>query len=171
MPNTGFAKYGEGSRYGQSLYGDGFYIPPPPSGLYPPQAFSGACPTYQRFALSGLNLPLYIFELNPDSYDSYPQRTTQSYKTILDFDPTIDETYKKIELSMGWTEMSDAMWSSLLTYSRKLVDGTSEPLYAWDSTVNHLNGTLIKIEQLKGQVQGGNAPVKRFSVSLKLRII
>ncbi len=93
------AYYGYGA-YGQNVYGMLAGPTPVITGIYVQQ--NGYCPLYLRFQFSGIALPLYVFEQNPTEYDAYPQRTTQSYRTIDNFDPTVDEEYRKIEITMAW---------------------------------------------------------------------
>ncbi len=161
----GFTAYYGYGIYGQDVYG--VLEEPITTGIYLLQ--SGYCPQYLRFQFSGVTLPLYVFHLNPSSYDPYPQRTTQSYRAITNFDPTVDEDYKKIEIDMSWTRMSEIMWESIYPYTRKKVDGTSEPLYFWDGTIGHYKGSLIKLEYFKGEVKAGTDPIDRFNVSMKIR--
>lgn len=161
--------YGYGI-YGQDVYGDGFQEPiSATTGVYLVQ--NGYCPRYLRFQFSGATLPLYVFDLNPSSYDPYPQRTTQSYSLILNFDTTIDQDYNKIEVSMNWDRMPETMWESLLPYTRKKVDGTSERLYFWDSTIGRARESLVKVEEFQGEVVAGETPIDRHSVSMKLRFV
>lgn len=161
-----FQAYGD-SLYGYDLYGDGAFLSNPPL-VY---ATPGKCPDYLRFQFSGINLGLYVFEINPSKYDVYPQRNTQSYKTILDFDPTSDEEYNKIEINMSWDQMSAKMYADILPYSRKKVDGSSEQLYFWDANVRRFFEGQIKVEALHGELRAGFAPPDRFNVSLRLREI
>lgn len=163
-----FLPYGE-SIYGEDLYGDGPpYIPILPISPYGIQ--SGYCPQYLRFQFSGIRLPLYIFDQNPISYDGYPQRTTQSYKNLINPDPTIDEPYQKIEMTMTWDRMPESMWNAILPYTRKKVDGSSEPLYFWDGQIGRFKEGRIKVESFRGEVRGGYFPIDRFNVSLKMRV-
>lgn len=156
------------AQYGYDTYGD---IPPVGGAVvFPYPEVPGYCPQYLRFQLSGINQGLYVFELNPSSYDPYPQRSTQSYKTIINYDKTIDQQYNKLEIELQWDEMSEAMWNSLLPFSRKRVDGTSEAFYFWDSHINRFNGHRVKIESLKGEVKAGYTPINRFNVSMKIRV-
>ncbi len=160
------AFYGFGV-YGEDVYGE---VPEPivsATGTYNVQ--NGYCPRYLRFQFSGVNLGLYIFEINPTEYDVYPQRTTQSYKTILDPDLTVDESYIKLELSMKWDFMTENMWQSITPYSRKKVDGTSEILYFWDGSINRFLEKQVKVEAFAGELRGGYFPVCRHNVSVKLR--
>lgn len=171
-PNEGFTLYyGGNGVYGYSLYGDVGNPGPEPvvTGIYNIQ--DGYCPRYLRMQFSGSILPLYVFQINPSVYDAYPQRNTASYKTILNFDPTIDETYKKLEITLQWDRMPQQMWNDILPYSRKKVDGTSERLLFWDAGVGHYKESLMKLEYLKGEVRAGEDPVDRHNVSLKLREI
>lgn len=162
----GFTAYYGYAFYGQDVYG--LFEEPVTTGIYLEQ--DGYCPRYLRFQFSGVNtLPLYVFDLNPSSYDSYPQRNTQSYKTILNYDPTSDEDYKKLEFTMSWDRMPETMWFSMLPYTRKKVDGTSELIYFWDGNIGHYKATSVRIESFRGEVRAGYDPVDRFNVSIKLR--
>ncbi len=168
----GFTAY-----YGYGIYGQNVYslVAGPtntgvtPTGIYNIQ--NGYCPLYLRFQFSGINLGLYVFDLNPSTYMPFPQRTTQQYQTILDFNPTVDESYQKIELNMTWDQMPEKMWTAMLPYSRKNVDGTSENLYFWDGTIGRCRETSVKIESLRGEIRAGWDPIDRFSVSLKMRLV
>lgn len=165
--------YGVG-RYGVNVYGDvgGSGVQPTPTPIEPCLSEQpGYCPTYTRFQFSGVNLGLYIFELNPTNYDIYPQRTTKSYSHTLGHDTTIDQNYDKIEISISWREMSESMWQSIIPYSRKLVDGTSEDLYFWDANLGRFCGRRVKLEEFSAQLVGGNNPIKRFNVNAKLRSV
>ncbi len=170
MPNGAeFLPYGF-AIYGEDVYGDGANpIPVVITDCLSEQP--GYCPAYVRFQFSGVNLGLYIFEQNPLSYDIYPQRTTQKYAYILNNDRTIDETYKKLEIGLSWDYMPESMWNSIMTYSRKKVDGTSEALYFWDANLGRFCGRQVKIEGMTSEVRAGYDPPHRFNVSFKLREI
>ena len=157
------------ATYGNDTYGNAEPINPNTIVIPYPEV-PGYCPQYLRFQLSGVKQGLYVFELNPSSYDPYPQRTTQSYKNITVFEHTIDAPYNKLEIDMHWDEMSNNMWNSLIPYSRKNVDGTSENLYFWDSHVNRFQGHRVKIESLRCDLKGGHYPLTRFNVSMKIRV-
>lgn len=129
----------------------------------------GFCPVYTRFQFSGVNLGLYIFEINPTSYDIYPQRASKSYTYINEFSNIIDADYNKLEISIEWANMPESMWNSIKTYSRKKVDGRSEDLYFWDANMGRFCGRKVKIEEFSADLKGGWNPINRFSVSLKLR--
>lgn len=162
------------SFYGFAVYGSDVYgewaddVPATTTGIYVVQ--DGYCPRYLRFQFSGATLPLYVFEVNPSEYNPYPQRTTQQYQTVLNFNPTVDENYNKIEMSMAWQRMPESMWEAIYPYTRKKVDGTSEDLYLWDGEIGHFRETRIKVENFKGEVKGGYDPVDRFTVSMAFRI-
>lgn len=160
------AYYGYGI-YGQNVYGTLDEAPNITTGIYVVQ--NGYCPLYLRFQFSGATLPLYVFDVNPSTYDPYPQRTTQSYNLILNFDTTIDQDYKKIEINMQWDRMPEAMWEAIYPYTRKKVDGTSESLYFWDGAIGHYKESLIKIEDFQGEVRAGLDAIDRFNVSMRLR--
>lgn len=160
-------QYGQ-AQYGVNVYGEVVIPSTLPGPCLTDQP--GYCQTYTRFQFSGVNLGLYIFDLNPTNYTPFPQRTTQSYKTILNFDDTVDEQYDKIDMTLTWNEMSESMWNYILPYTRKNVDGTSESLYFWDGNFGRACGKKVKIESFNGQLHGGNTPIKRFNVSLRIRI-
>ncbi len=163
LPNfPEFLPYGV-AVYGDDLYGDGINIYPNGNNPYPIQ--SGYCPQYLRFQFSGIALPLYIFDQNPLNYDGYPQRTTQSYKNIMNSDPTIDEPYEKVEINMTWDHMSEAMWNAIMPYTRKKVDGSQENLWFWDGTIGRFREVRVKIESFRGEVRGGYFPIDRFTQS------
>ncbi len=167
MPNGFSFTYGQ-AFYGEDIYGEVVQFVPAPANGYTEQA--GYCPKYLRFQISGINMGLYVFDINPTSYDGFPQRTTQSYRNILGFDPTVDKNYDKIEIDMSFEQMPESMWNSLLPYSRKKVDGTSEDLYLWDSHAGRFQGNKMRIEAMRGEVKGGYFPIDRFNVSMKIRV-
>ena len=121
--------------------------------------------------LSGVNLGLYIFDVNPTNYDIYPQKRTQGYDTILDSDPTISKTYKKFTIKVTWQEVPHYMWNQLEPYARKNVAGVSEDICFWDADFQRFQGSQIKIEELEGTARGGNLPVDRYDVSMLIREI
>lgn len=129
----------------------------------------GFCPDYLRFQLSGVNLGLYIFDVNPTNYDIYPKRATGGYSTIMDSDPTVNRDYMKYEVTLRWRRMSERMWNQLQPYSRKNVDGTSETMYFWDAQFNRFFEKQVRIEMLEGRILAGNLPIDRFDVKLRIR--
>lgn len=130
----------------------------------------GFCPAdYLRFKFSGVNLGEYIFEINPTSYNVYPQRDTSAYSMITDTDPTIDKSYIKHEINISWNRISQDMWAELEAFARKRVDGTSEDLYFWDGSIGRFSCSRVKIERLRGEVLGGRDPIERDGVSFMLR--
>lgn len=160
------------NTYGRAQYGVDTYggaVPAPVSSTACLDAQPGYCPSYVRFQFSGVNLGLYIFELNPSTYDIYPQRTTQSYSYVNEVYGTIDEDYMKLEIDLFWNLMPYQMYQDIKVYSRKLVDGTSEDLYFWDANMGRFCGKKVKIEEFEGRVIGGYYPIDRHSVRLKLR--
>ena len=155
------------SLYGPpSIYGPGTGVPPP-TGWFNTKTW---CWDYPRFALSGVNIGYYEFEINPTSYNVYPQRDTQTYATIMNSTPTIDQPYEKLVIEMTWAYMSENMWIKIKPYARKKVDGTSDNTYFWDANFGRFSQGKVKIEDLKGEVQGGYDPPDRKNVSLKLRV-
>ncbi len=166
---------GFGAVYGYGLYGSNVYgviagAPAPVvTGIYVIQ--DGYCPRYLRFQFSGIALPLYVFDINPSNYDAYPQRTTQQYQNILNFNPTVDENYNKIEIDMSWDRIPENMWEMLYPYTRKRVDGTSEPLFFWDGDVGRARESRVKVEYFKGEVSAGEDPIDRHNVSMRLRFL
>ncbi len=161
--------YGAGTLYGNTAQ---YTITPPgpilPTGYFPQD---GYCPKYLRFQFSGVDLGLYIFDINPSNYDPYPKRTTKSYQTILSSDPTIDETYIKINETMTWDRIPYTMWQRLSEFSNKKVDGTSDIIYFWDGEIGKYREAPIKVEGLKGDIMAGYDPIEVFSVSIELRDI
>lgn len=129
----------------------------------------GFCPVYTRFQFSGVNLGLYIFEINPTSYDIYPQRNSKSYNYINNVSKIMDASYIKLEIDIRWDNMPEDMWNSIKTYSRKKVDGSSEVLYFWDANLGRFCGRQVKIEEFTTELHGGYNPINRFNVSLKMR--
>lgn len=156
------------ARYGLSNYGVGLYgVETPVEAICEPD-YSRI--VYTRFAFSGVNLGYYPFEINPTSYNAYPQRTTKAYDIINGVNPTIDEDYNKLIIDMSWGWMPERMWNKLVPYARKKVDGTSENTYFWDLDIARFNGVKIRVENLKAEARAGSDPVDRFNVSLQLRV-
>ncbi len=129
------------------------------------------CKFYERFQISGVNLGVYKFDVNPSSYDPFPAKTTQFYKSVNSFNSTVDQVYTKIELTMGWDIMQESMWNDLLPYYRKNTDGTSEGLYFYDSNIGNFNWTKIQVIDLRAQAMAGNDPIYRTKVSFRIRQI
>lgn len=161
------------NHYGAAVYGSDTYgdIPPvnPTIVIACLEQQPGYCPEYIRFQLSGVNLGLYIFELNPTEYDIYPQRRTQAYSHVNNFNGTIDSDYNKLEIELKWTNMPASMWEAISVYSRKKYDGTSEDLYFWDANFGRFCGRRIKLEEFRADVRGGYDPINRMNVSVLLR--
>ncbi len=136
------------------------------SGVY---TTPGYCPDYLRFQLSGINLGLYTFEINPSNYNIFPQKRTGGYATILDPDPTVEEDFNKLEIQVSWKRMPLKMWEQIEAYSRKEVDGTSEDMWFWDANTGRFTGNKVKVEKLSARVRGGTEPLDRFDVKMSLK--
>lgn len=127
------------------------------------------CFDYTRFAFSGVNLGLYALDINPDKYIPYPQRNTQEYHVIAGSDPTVNQDYNKILVSMSWGFMPEEMWNDLLPYTRKNYAGQSDTIYFWDNPIGRFSGIQVKITKFEGKTIAGNRPIDRYDISLELR--
>lgn len=131
--------------------------------------FSSSCPNYSRMKISGVTLGEYVFPVNSSTYDIYPARTTQSYRAINNFEPTIDQVYNKIEIKLNWNIMDSMMWSDLLPYARKNVDGTSDILYFWDGGIGRFSASTIKVTSLKARAIAGFNPIHRHNIEFVIK--
>ncbi len=130
------------------------------------------CINYPRFQLNSTDLGIYVFEINPSTYDVFPSRTTRPYTTIQSSDPTVDQDYNKIDVVYRWDYMSESMWNDIYPYYAKNVDGTSLiGLTFSDATIGRFSNTPITVCKFTGTTQAGYFPVDRFSVEMIIRQI
>lgn len=157
--------------YGVSVYGVGLYgvDAPPSSGVPIDIPITTACVLYDRFVISGVNLGKYSFDVNPSDYDPYPVKDTNSYRTIMDADPTIDFDYNKFEISLSWNRMPEQQFYELESFSRKNTDGRSENIYFWDGAIGSFNGAQIRVISFEAGAGAGFVPIDRTRARMLIR--